>query len=214
MSTATASRVERQRRTYALHNIEFRDAPDGSLRITGHAAVFGSPSEDLGGFRERIKRGAFKRALAGSPDVVLLQNHDPNLVLARTTSGTLQLREDPQGLYIDAKAADTSYARDLRVVMQRGDVSQMSFAFDIAKDGERWDSGAASERSVTVHDVERLYDVSVVTAPAYPTTDATMRSRRNPSARRSQQSRKAALLATSEAALSRARDQQEARDLG
>lgn len=194
---------QKRTRTYTLQNVEIRDAAGGGLHITGHAAVFGKPSEDLGGFRERIQRGAFKRALAANPDVVLLQNHDPNLVLARTGSGTLRLREDPQGLHVDAVAADTSYARDLKVVMQRGDVSQMSFAFEIGEHGETWKK-VGNERHVTVTDVEALYDVSVVTSPAYPQTDATMRSK-SADRRRAMRRRRASLLKTAEASLERAR---------
>jgi HK97 family phage prohead protease len=200
MSTATAQRTERRTRTYPLQQVEFRDAPDGGLHITGYASVFGQPSEDLGGYTERIKRGAFKRALAANPDVVLLQNHDSNRVLARTSSGTLKLTETPQGLYVDAQAADTSYSRDLKAVMSRGDVSQMSWAFTVADGGETWDK-AGDERRVTVTEIERLFDVSIVTQPAYPQTSATMRSQ---DARRE---RKAALLKRAEAALAEARDE-------
>jgi Escherichia/Staphylococcus phage prohead protease len=198
MSTATAERTERRTRTFPLQGVEFRDSPDGGLHITGYASVFGQPSEDLGGYTERIQRGAFKHALAANPDVVLLQNHDSNRVLARTSSGTLSLRETPQGLHVDAEAGDTTYARDLRVAMQRGDVSQMSWAFTVAKDGETWDK-VGNESRVTVTAIERLFDVSIVTQPAYPQTSATMRSR---DARRE---RKAALLKKAEASLEQAR---------
>jgi len=206
MTSAVADRVAKRTRTFTLQNVELRDAPDGGLHITGHASVFGKPSEDLGGgMRERIQRGAFKNVLATNPDVVILQNHDPNLVLARTSSGTLKLREDPQGLHVDALAADTSYARDLRVVMQRGDVNAMSFAFTVAPDGETWRK-VGDERHVTVTDVEELFDVSVVTAPAYPQTDATMRGRqRSSDPRRAARRRRAELLTNAEAALDRAR---------
>ncbi|MHB8233742.1 MAG: HK97 family phage prohead protease [Solirubrobacteraceae bacterium] len=200
MSTVTKERTEKRTRTFQLQNVEVRGAADGGLHITGRAAVFGQASEDLGGFRERIQRGAFKQALADSPDVVLLQNHDPNLVLARTTSGTLRVYEDPSGLCIDAQAGDTSYARDLAVTMKRGDVSQMSFAFTVAPDGETWERGGG-KRQVTVTEVERLFDVSVVTQPAYPTTSAKVRKRDmavHPA-------RRASLLTKAEASLSAAR---------
>jgi HK97 family phage prohead protease len=204
MTAATIERMERRTRTFPLQNVEVRDEPGGGLRITGTAAVFGKPSEDLGGFRERIQRGAFKRALSESPDVVLLQNHDPNLVLARTSSRTLTLWEDPRGLNVDAVAGDTSYARDLKVVMQRGDVSQMSFAFTIAPDGETWEM-TDSGRQVTVREVGQLFDVSVVTQPAYPQTSATMRSR-DAEAQRARRERQDALVRQAEASLTIARD--------
>jgi phage head maturation protease len=88
------------------------------LDVRGHAAVFDSLSEDLGmgvfgGFREVIKRGAFKDAIKAD-DVRMLFNHNPDLVLARNTSGTLKLSEDPKGLKTVADIPDVSYARDLR----------------------------------------------------------------------------------------------------
>jgi HK97 family phage prohead protease len=209
MSAATIERTERRTRTFPLKNVEFRETPSGGLRITGYASVFGKQSVDLGGgIRETIQRGAFKRALADKPDVLLLQNHDHNLVLGRTTNGSLQLREDPQGLHIDAEAADTSYARDLKVLMQRGDVEHMSFAFTVAEGGERWDKPSGNERQVTVTNVDRLYDVSIVTDPAYRQTSATMRARQEAD-KHALTARRAESLAKAERSLSAARDARE-----
>jgi uncharacterized protein len=145
--------------------------------LSGHAAVFDRLSEDLGGFRERIKRGAFRRALDEHQDVRLLINHD-GLPLARTRSGTLELREDPRGLFAYAKVPATERTRELRVLMQRGDIDQMSFAFSLAADGsgEEWKQDADGLITRDVVRVEQLYDASVVTYPAYPQTDASMRS--------------------------------------
>lgn len=155
--------------------LEFRAATDGSEDFTleGHAAVFDQLSEDLGGFRERIKRGAFRKALENETDVVLLYNHDQ--ILARTGNGTLELREDPKGLAVSAKVAPTSYARDLRILMENRTVSQMSFAFSVAKDGDHWERMADGTIEREVREVNRLRDVSVVDRPAYPQTAASMR---------------------------------------
>lgn len=143
---------------------------DGAPVFRGHAAVFDRESEDLGGFREVIARGAFRKALDGNQDTVALFNHDPNYVLGRTTNNTLDLREDPRGLHAYFQAPDTQYARDLREVVKRGDVSQMSFAFTVAKDDwQEREDGTVMRR---VLEVDRLYDVSLVTTPAYPQTDA------------------------------------------
>jgi len=146
------------------------EAPDGPPIFRGHAAVFDRESEDLGGFRETIARGAFRKALDANQDTVALFNHDPNYVLGRTTNNTLDLREDPRGLHAYFQAPDTQYARDLREVVRRGDVSQMSFAFTVAKDD--WQERSDGSIMRRVLEVDRLYDVSLVTTPAYPQTDA------------------------------------------
>lgn len=142
----------------------------GAPIFRGHAAVFDRESEDLGGFRETIARGAFRRALDENQDTVALFNHDPNFVLGRTTNNTLDLREDPRGLHAYFQAPDTQYARDIREIVRRGDVSQMSFAFTVKRD--EWQEQADGSIMRRVLEVDRLHDVSLVTTPAYPQTDA------------------------------------------
>lgn len=202
-----SSQIQRpERRTLSFPTRGFDvGAPTATgLLIEGHAAVFDRLSEDLGGFRERIARGAFRKVLTRSPDVRLLINHNSDLILARTASGTLTLREDPRGLFISGEAGDTSYARDLRVAMQRGDVSQCSFAFTVGS--ETWaieKVGGEDVNVATIREIRDLFDVSVVTVPAYPQTDATIRSRveAEQDAHRSGEARRRALLAVTEAAL-------------
>ena len=143
---------------------------DGPPVFRGHAAVFDMESQDLGGFRETIARGAFRKAIGEAQDTVALFNHDPNLVLGRTTNNTLTLREDPRGLHAEFEAPDTSFARDIRELVRRGDVSQMSFAFTVAKDDWQERSDGSIVRRVL--EVDRLHDVSLVTSPAYLQTDA------------------------------------------
>ncbi|QXE85979.1 HK97 family phage prohead protease [Geomonas nitrogeniifigens] len=146
--------------------------------IRGHAALFNSPSELLCGcFREIILPGAFTDALATS-DVRALFNHDPNMILGRTAAGTLRLKEDETGLAIEIDPPDTTCGRDLQISMKRGDVNQMSFGFTIAEDGDEWtrDPDGTGNWTRTISKVERLYDVSPVTYPAYPETDCAVRS--------------------------------------
>lgn len=157
--------------------LEVRDAPAGredvAFVLTGHAAVFEMLSEDLGGFRERIKRGFFKPALDENHDVRMLWEHDPRWLLARTANNTLELREDPRGLYTHAEVAATSYAADLQVLLKRQDVTQQSFSFTVAED--LWTiEGEGASRQVyrDLVKIKRLYDVSPVAYPAYPQTDA------------------------------------------
>lgn len=143
-------------------------------KIRGYAAVFDSLSEDLGGFTERINAGAFAEAIRRD-DVRALINHDPNLVLGRNRSGTLTMREDGSGLAVEITPPDTQAARDLLALMERGDVSQMSFAFTVSKEDQSWERSGEGPWIRTIRRVARLFDVSVVTYPAYPATSAAMR---------------------------------------
>jgi len=159
-------------------NREIRTLSGGELRadsaghLVGHAAVFGSESVDLGGFRETILPGAFSRALAERQDVRALVNHQPSAILGRTRSGTLILREDARGLYFDVQIGDTQLGRDIRESVGRGDVDQCSFAFVCPPGGDRWSEGGTKRQLIDVD----LIDVSVVTFPAYEATSVAARS--------------------------------------
>lgn len=143
--------------------------------ITGHAAVFNRDSEVLyGSFIERIAPGAFAESIAKPDDVRALINHDGNLILGRTLSGTLQLREDEQGLHVTIDPPKTSYAQDLMESMRRGDVTQMSFGFETIED--KWTRGEKGAPDIRTLLKVRLFDVSPVTFPAYPDTDVAVRS--------------------------------------
>lgn len=154
----------------ALSNVR----EDGPNRLTGHAAVFDALSEDLGGYVERIAPGAFADVLALDPDVRLLVNHKPDHVLARTKSGTLRLREDDHGLAFEADLPNTTYARDLRESLRRGDLDGASFRFVIGND--EWSREDGREVR-TVKRVARLEDVCLATYPAYPTASVELRTR-------------------------------------
>lgn len=152
---------------------EVRAEQDGSWTLVGHAAVFDSQSENLGGFREVIQRGAFRKVLRQDGlDVRALFNHDQNQVLGRTTNGTLTLMEDPKGLRYEVNVADTSYGRDLRVLLERGDVTQSSFAFRVDKDGQSWTDAPDGTLIRTITNFSGLLDVSPVTYPAYAATSS------------------------------------------
>lgn len=162
-----------ERRFGQLTGITVRAASEGTAPlISGHAAVFNQLSEDLGGFREQIAPGAFKRTLRNA-DVRALFNHDSNYVLGRSKAGTLTLAEDLEGLAIQVQPPETTWAGDLMTSMERGDLDQMSFGFRTIKD--KWESGEGGLQLRTLLEVE-LVDVSVVTFPAYPQTDAAVRS--------------------------------------
>lgn len=148
-------------------------ADGADMTLAGHAAVFNTRSEDLGGFVEVLAPGAFDAPLARGDDVRLLVNHS-GLPLARTRSGTLTLSADQQGLAVSARVAPSERATELRTLIARGDVDQMSFAFTVAPGGDDFETVEGTVVR-TVSAVDRLFDVSVVTFPAYPATDAQMR---------------------------------------
>lgn len=144
-------------------------ADDGGMTITGHASVFDEPYE-LWGFREQVSRGAFKKSLKEA-DVAALWNHDPNVILGRNKSGSLRLTEDERGLYYEVDLPDTQAARDLYTLIQRGDVYQSSFAFEVVKESWDYPKGEAKDLPLRTIKEVRLYDVSPVTYPASPSTD-------------------------------------------
>ena len=128
--------------------------------------MFNQLSSDLGGFREIIAENAFSDVL--NDDVRALVNHDPNLLLGRTTSGTLRLEQTDEGLQYSFDVPDTTYGRDLIISMERGDITQSSFAFTIEDDS--WETTEDGEVR-TINKVKQLYDCSCVTYPAYPDAD-------------------------------------------
>ena len=155
-------------RSIAYNTTELRASDDGRT-LVGYASVFDSPSEPLP-WIEYVRRGAFRKTIKDGADVRLLIDHE-GIPLARTRSGTLMLREDDIGLRVEAHLDDTN-PDAMRVIsaMRRGDLSQMSFAFQTVKDS--W----SADRSVRDLKEVRLFDVSVVTYPAYEETVAELRS--------------------------------------
>jgi len=163
--------ADESRKQYAFTTLELRaidETNDDGWTVSGYAAVFDSPSEPLP-WTEYVKRGAFRKTIKDGADVRLLIDHT-GVPLARTKSGTLILREDDKGLYMEARLDPANPdAVKMRSAFMRGDVSQMSFAFETVKDG--WNK----ERTVRELKEVRLHDVSIVTYPAYEETSAEMR---------------------------------------
>jgi HK97 family phage prohead protease len=166
----------REIRVFKVDRIEVRKAADSGLRtLVGHAAVFNSDSEPMYGFIERIRPGCFTRAIK-EDDVRGLFNHDANFVLGRNKAKTLRLSEDDKGLAFEIDLPDTQAARDLVILIERGDISGCSFSFRTIKD--EWEYSETNGNGITMRtlvDVE-LFDVGPVTFPAYPATDVSARS--------------------------------------
>lgn len=164
-----------ERRTITLKELRVIDETDsGGNAIEGYASVFDSWSEELGGespFREKVVKGAFEETIQ-QDDIRALFNHDPNYVLGRNRSGTLELAEDEKGLRVRIIPPATQWAKDLLVSIKRGDITQMSFGFTVILD--RW----SYEDYMDVRELlkVKLYDVSPVTFPAYTQTECGIRS--------------------------------------
>jgi HK97 family phage prohead protease len=157
-------------RRVAGSTIELR-AEESGKKIVGYAAVFNSPTDIGGFFREQIKPGAFAQAI-GRDDVRALIDHDSTLIIGRNKSGTLTLSEDDKGLKVEITPPDTQAARDLMVSMERGDVSGMSFGFRALK--QEWDDTQDPPLRSIIE--AELFDVSVVTYPQYEDTEVALRS--------------------------------------
>lgn len=170
--------------------IELRAEPDATAAgepasdrrtVVGYAAKFNSPSEDMG-FIEIIEEGAFSEAI-GTSDVRALFNHDPNYVFARSNqgAGTLTINEDGVGLRYQFDVPDTTFGNDFLIMLKRGDVSQSSFAFSVRE--QSWETKKLENGDIQytrrIKKVDRLFDVSAVTYPAYPDTEVALRSRPN-----------------------------------
>nr|DAX19263.1 MAG TPA: prohead serine protease [Caudoviricetes sp.] len=163
---------KKELRMLPLKEIRINES-DGGTCIEGHAAVFDSWSETLGGifpFKEKVRKGAFAESI-GKDDIRALFNHDPNYVLGRNRAGTLELVEDDVGLRVRITPPDTSWARDITTSIRRGDISQMSIGFVVEDD--EW----SSKDGIDTRELKkvRLFDVSPVTFPAYTATDVGVR---------------------------------------
>ncbi|HEY3118302.1 MAG TPA: HK97 family phage prohead protease [Chloroflexota bacterium] len=141
-----------------------------AFTIRGYAAVYNQLSLDLGGFREQIADGAFDEILASDPDVHFLWDHDTKYVAARTKNDTLKLWSDNTGLGMEAQVGNYSWAKDLRIALERGDIDQGSFAFAVADGGDDWEVQEDETVLRTIRSVGGLYDVTVTAQGAYPQT--------------------------------------------
>lgn len=155
-------------------NVEHRAAQDvraSGRKLTGYVARFNSEAR-IGSFTEVIQRGAFRASLDSGADILALADHDPKAVLGRTRTGTLELREDAEGLAFTLTLPDTQVGRDLIALAERGDLGGCSFGFTVTPDGERWDGNRRELRSVELH------EISIVQSwPAYANTEVHLRSK-------------------------------------
>jgi len=161
-----------------MSEIEVRTFPAGELcfvagdekpRIEGRAMVYNALSEDLGGFRERFLPGAAEL----DADLLALFDHDTSRVLGRTSAETLEATDGPDGVDMVAYPPETTWARDMRVSMERGDIKHMSFRFIPLE--EDWE--VLGDQVVRTVKRAEILELSVVSMPAYQQTSAEARSR-------------------------------------
>lgn len=153
-------------------SVEYRaaDGDTGAVAV-GTAAVFAKWSVDLYGFREMIDPGAFTKTLREA-DVVALWNHADSDLLGRVSSGTLRLKADDEALRYEIDLPDTGTGRDVETLLRRKDIRGSSFAFRTIRD--KWEEDEEGNVSRTLLEVS-LIDVSPVSRPAYPDTEAGLR---------------------------------------
>jgi len=166
-----------------------RRADGDTTTLSGYAAIFGEVADIGGYFNEVLARGAFTKTLQ-TADVRAYFDHDRGRVLGRSSAGTLRLLEDGKGLAVEIDLPDTSDGRDTRTLIERGDISGMSFGFVVLR--QEWDeSGEIPLR--TILEVE-LREVSIVSEPAYDGTTIALRSLDSARKERRQQNFSAAAM--------------------
>ncbi|MGA0081574.1 MAG: HK97 family phage prohead protease [Ilumatobacteraceae bacterium] len=180
MGTTISRKTEMENKTERrafVGTIEARAEGDQMPKeIRGIAAVV-DETTDLGMFEERIAPGAFTDALGD--DVRVLGNHDPNIVLGRTASGTASIYLNDEGQLAYSFAPDyenPTHVSWVRSIM-RGDITQSSFAFTVAQGGTEWRSSEkyGPNGLRVIKKIDRLFDVSPVTYPAYEGTAVSAR---------------------------------------
>jgi hypothetical protein len=156
----------------ALHAKELRvsQSEDGSRTISG-VVTYNTKSSDLGGFTEIIAPNAFAASLAG--DILCLRDHDPKLLMGRTKSGTLQLKDTNGGLNFTCKLPKTTTASDLAESIDRRDLDGVSFGFITNEDNWACDDEGNTVR--TILDAE-LIEISPCSFAAYPANSVSVRS--------------------------------------
>lgn len=159
-------------RTATLHDVEIRSAGNGKLIVSGYAAVFERESVNVGGYTELVKRGAFRKVLKSNPDVRFRSDHW-HLPLARTTNGTLRIWEDAKGLPFEAELLDVQASRDLMAMVERRDVTDMSYMFRVQENGREWifpKAGSSQLPRREISEFSELFELAAVAFSGFPDT--------------------------------------------
>lgn len=153
--------------------LRLNEPSDQPRKFVGLAAKYDSISKDLGGFNEIIRKGAFSESLKSGEDVVFLVNHNKDLLLCRSSTGKLIITDTDEGLMIEADPPVTPYTEHVRTMVGDGQWCEMSFGFIVEE--EQW-SEQEDGRMLRELIKAKIFDVSVVTDPAYCETSISLRS--------------------------------------
>jgi hypothetical protein len=165
---------KRELRTYtAAQPLTVRTTPDGSKQVAGYAIVWNSPSVDLGGFTEICAPSMLDRTLKENPDVLALRDHKQELLIGRTTAGTLDLKTDSTGLAFVVTLPKTAIGDDTAENVRLRNLTGVSFGFSTVDDSWAADSGGSVVR--TLLDID-LFEISVTSFPAYNSSSVNTRS--------------------------------------
>ncbi len=146
--------------------------------VSGYASVYNKVSKDLGGFKEVLAPGAFDEALKnGSSDIIANINHKEDLILARYGKN-LKLESNPVGLFFEFEVPKTTYGNDLIENIRSGNISQCSFAFSV--ESEKWGAIDDNMPLRKISKVKEIFDIAIVTIPAYDDTSLKLRSKKAP----------------------------------
>ncbi|MGV0982633.1 MAG: HK97 family phage prohead protease [Polynucleobacter sp.] len=177
MIAPTLDKSKREQLSFEIRELSIVNEDGGTRKISGYASVWDKPSYPIGGprgFVERVKRGAFTETLKdGRNDTIILWHHNPMYIVGRRSVNTLTLREDDKGLYFEAIPPNTTWANDLAISMDRGDIASMSIGFNTVRDF--WSPDGSKRDLLEV----KLPEISITGTPAYPSTSASIRALAN-----------------------------------
>ena len=163
-------------RRATVAGLEIRANDAGKFALRGYAARFNSVY-NMGWFTEEVHRDAFKNA--DMSDVRILLNHDSNQILGRTAAGTARVGIDKEGLWYEVDLPKSPNGDNVRVAVERGDISQSSWGFTLrisdSGNGDKWEKRDGKEHRILT-DIDTVFDASPVTFPANPDTTVAQRS--------------------------------------
>lgn len=156
-----------------VQDLEIREVTGQPTRLVGYAAKFGATSEDLGGFRERIRPGAFAGSLRSSSGIAALYEHDSTRILGTTANGSLKLSEDDKGLRFELDVVNTSWGRDVLELVRTRTVGGCSFGFVTPKGGDVF----TTEGGKTIRELVNvdLREITITSRPAYRAASVSVR---------------------------------------
>ena len=163
-----------ERRVFVAEDVELRVTDGDKPKLVGYAAKYNKWSQDLGGFTERIRPGAFDDVV--NDNVVALKNHDPNYIIGRTENKTVRLKSNSVGLHFEIDTPNTTVGKDTVEEVRSGLLQGCSFAFSLAENGDEWVYNSDGTIQRTINQLEQLFDISVCVFPAYMDTTVSARS--------------------------------------